>query len=155
MANKTTRSAQGGGNIRKRSDGRWEARYTTGIDTKTGKKIQRSIYRKTQKDVRQKLTEILAEIDNRTYIAPAKDTLSEWLDIWISTYVTHSVKTYTFDSYERTCNNHIKPALGNVKLSSLTAPQLQQFYNSLLTEKQLSAKTVKNIQTAQSAGAGS
>jgi len=55
------------------------------------------------------------------------------------------VKAYTFDSYERTCNNHIKPALGNVKLSSLTAPQIQQFYNSLLTEKQLSAKTVKNI----------
>ncbi len=145
MAKKTTRNAQGGGNIRKRSDGRWESRYTTGIDPKTGKQIQKSIYGKTQKEVRQKLTEILAEIDNGTYIAPAKDTVSEWLDTWISTYVTHSVKAYTFDSYERTCNNHIKPALGKVKLTSLTAIQIQHFYNSLLTEKQLSAKTVKNI----------
>ena len=145
MASKTTRGAQGGGNIRKRSDGRWEARYTTGMDKKTGKQIQKSVYGKTQKEVRQKLTEVTAEIDNGTYMEPTKDTLSEWLDTWVETYVKFSVKPYTLDSYERTCNNHIKPALGNVKLSSLTAPQIQQFYNSLLTEKKLSAKTVKNI----------
>lgn len=145
MANTAKKSASGSGNIRKRSDGRWEARYTTGIDKKTGKQIQKSVYGKTQKEVRQKLTGITAEIDDGTYMEPTKDTVSEWLDTWVETYVKYSVKAYTFDSYERTCNNHIKPALGNVKLSSLTAPQIQQFYNSLLTEKQLSAKTVKNI----------
>lgn len=32
-----TKNAKGSGTIRKRSDGRWEARYTTGIDPKTGK----------------------------------------------------------------------------------------------------------------------
>ena len=29
-----TKNAKGSGTIRKRSDGRWEARYTTGIDPK-------------------------------------------------------------------------------------------------------------------------
>lgn len=33
----------------KRSGGRWEARYTTGIDPKTGKQTQKSVYGKTQK----------------------------------------------------------------------------------------------------------
>ena len=62
-----TKNAKGSGTIRKRSDGRWEARYTTGIDPKTGKQTQKSVYGKTQKEVRQKLTEVTAEIDAGTY----------------------------------------------------------------------------------------
>ena len=140
-----TKNAKGSGTIRKRSDGRWEARYTTGIDPKTGKQTQKSVYGKTQKEVRQKLTEVTAEIDSGTYLEQTKDTVGEWLDTWLKTYALYSVKSYTYDAYERSCNIHIKPALGRIRLSALTAPQIQQFYNSLITEKELSPKTVKNI----------
>lgn len=143
MENK--RRAQGGGTIRKRSDGRWEARYTVGINPETGKQVQKSVYGKTQKEVRQKLNRILVDLDEGSYLEPVKDTLGSWLDTWISTYVVHSVKAYTLDSYEGTCNTHIKPALGRIKLASLSASQIQAFYNSLLTEKGLSPKTVKNV----------
>ena len=44
MPRKQTRNAQGGGTIRLRSDGRWEARYTTGRDPGTGKQIQKNQY---------------------------------------------------------------------------------------------------------------
>ena len=132
-----TKNAKGSGTIRKRSDGRWEARYTTGIDPKTGKQIQKSVYGKTQKEVRQKLTEVTAEIDSGTYLEQTKDTVGEWLDTWLKTYALYSVKSYTYDAYERSCNIHIKPALGRIRLSALTAPQIQQFYNSLITEKKL------------------
>ena len=48
-----TKNAKGSGTIRKRSDGRWEARYTTGIDPKTGKQIQSpSMARHKKKSVR-------------------------------------------------------------------------------------------------------
>ena len=69
-----TKNAKGSGTIRKRSDGRWEARYTTGIDPKTGKQTPKSVYGKTQKEVRQKLTEVTAEIDSGTYLEQTKDT---------------------------------------------------------------------------------
>ena len=36
------RRANGEGNIRKRSDGRWEGRYTAGYDPTTGKRRRRS-----------------------------------------------------------------------------------------------------------------
>jgi len=62
------KNANGAGNIRKRSDGRWEARYSNGFDPTTGKLIQKSVYGKTQKEVRQKLARITAEIDEGTYI---------------------------------------------------------------------------------------
>lgn len=42
MSNK--RNDNGNGSTRKRSDGRWEGRYTVGFDPKTGKLIQRSIW---------------------------------------------------------------------------------------------------------------
>ena len=47
--------ANGEGNIRKRKDGRWEARYTAGHDSKTGKRIIKNVLGKTQAEVREKL----------------------------------------------------------------------------------------------------
>lgn len=142
---KAKKNAQGAGTIRKRADGRWEARFTTGFDPVSGKQIQKSVYGRTQKEVREKLTQITMELDDGTYMEPSKDTLSEWLDTWLETYVRYSVKPYTMDAYQRSCNNYIKPALGNMKLAALNAPQIQRFYNGLLTEKNLSPKTARNI----------
>ena len=77
LATRMTKGAKGGGTIRQRPDGRWEARYTLGIDPGTGKQIQKSVYGKTQKEVRQKLTAITAEIDSGTYIPQDKTTLEQ------------------------------------------------------------------------------
>ena len=140
-----SRGIKGGGMIRKRPDGLWEGRITAGYDPATGKQVQRSVYGKTQKEVRQKLTEMIHEIDDGTYQEPMKMTVGEWLEIWLEEYVRNSVAAYTRDSYERTVRNHIKPALGQVRLTALTPLQIQSFYNSLMTEKGLSPKTVKNV----------
>ena len=99
-----TKNAKGSGTIRKRSDGRWEARYTTGIAPKTGKQTQKSVYGKTQKEVRQKLTEVTAEIDSGTYLEQTKDTVGEWLDTWLKTYALYSVKTDTAVGSDSTAN---------------------------------------------------
>ena len=73
MATRKTKGAKGGGTIRQRPDGRWKARYTLGIDPGTGKQIQKSVYGKTQREVRQKLTAITAEIDSGTFIPRGQD----------------------------------------------------------------------------------
>ena len=145
MKSKNSRAPKGGGMIRKRPDGLWEGRITAGYDPKTGKQIRRSVYGKTQQEVRQRITEMAHEIDTGTYLEPLKTTVGEWLDIWLKQYVANTVAAYTWDSYERAVRNHIKPELGNVKLVELTPLQIQIFYNRLMTEKGLSAKTVKNI----------
>ena len=44
------RRANGEGNIRKRSDGRWEGRYTAGRDPNTGKAIYKNVLAKTQRE---------------------------------------------------------------------------------------------------------
>ncbi len=146
MPRKSSRSANGTGSIRKiirGSEGKtytyWQARYT---DPATG--LQHSINGKSQKEVREQMIEALNDINHGCYVAPSRQTLGDWLDIWLDTYVAHSVKPYTEDSYRSSCKTHIKPKLGNIRLSALTTLQIQRFYNQLL-EEGLSPKTIKNI----------
>ena len=148
LATRKTKGAKGGGTIRQRPDGRWEARYTLGIDPGTGKQIQKSVYGKTQKEVRQKLTAITAEIDSGVYQEPCKMTVNEWLDIWLKDYQI-GVKDSTAYLYERQAKLYLRPALGNIPLETLKAHTVQRLYNSLSQEHDgqpaLSAKTIKNI----------
>lgn len=146
MPRKTTkRGANGGGSIRQRADGTWEARITIGVNPGTRKPLRKSIYGKTQKEVRQKMQKALVEVDEGTYTAPAKITVKQWLETWLTEY-TGDVKDSTRTSYRQHMNNHIIPALGALKLSEVTPAICQKFYNDLTRrEKPLSPKTVKNV----------
>ncbi len=147
MADKKRR-ARGEGSIRQRKDGTWEARFVVGIDPGTGKEIRKSVYAKTQKEVRKRMTEAVAAIDKDDYREPCKMTLAQWLDIWEKDYL-RSVKPSTVLNYTQHIKNHIKPALGAVRLDAINAHTIQKFYNNLAEGKggkpALSAKTVKNV----------
>ena len=144
MARKSnTRGAQGGGTIRQRKDGRWEARYTVGRDPGTGKQVQRSVYGATQQEVRKKLAQAVASLDNGNYFEPSKMTLARWVEIWLSEYMGDK-KFLTVKHYKAQCKTHIVPSLGAVKLSELTTPQIQAFYNRLLRDG-MAPKSVRNI----------
>ncbi|MDD2956020.1 MAG: site-specific integrase [Oscillospiraceae bacterium] len=149
------KAASGTGTIRKKTVTRngkeytyWEARYSAGTDPGTGKQIQRSISGKTQKEVAQKLKAATAALDAGTYTVPSKMTVGEWLDIWAKEYLG-GVKPYTVIAYKGHIKNHIKPALGAVKLEALTATTIQAFYNRLGEERDgkpgLAPKTVHGI----------
>ena len=141
---KSSRNAKGAGTIRKRKDGRWEARYSLGFDPKTGKQLQKSVYGQTQKEVRQKLTQIMSDIDEGIYVEPTAMKVSTWLDIWLKEY-TGNVKPATYSAYEEHVRVHIKPHVGEVRLTRLAPHMVQTMYNYLLEEQKLSPKSVKNI----------
>lgn len=151
-ARKSMRGAQGAGTIRKKTVMRggaeytyWEARVTVGRDAGTGKQIQKSFTGKTQKDVREKMQAAAVEINNRSYVEPSKLTLGQWLDIWTADYLG-DIKPLTVASYKRTVGNHIKPALGAIKLQALSAHEIQGMYNAAQRgEKPLAPKSVKNL----------
>ena len=140
-----TRAAQGGGTIRQRKDGRWEARFTVGRDPGTGKQIQKSIYGKTQQEVRQRLQQATLSIDMGVYTEPTKLTVSGWLDIWLKEFLS-DVKPRTQELYRSTVKNRIKPALGAVKLCELKPAAIQKFYNDCgRGDSPLAPKTIKNL----------
>jgi len=54
-------------------------------------------------------------------------TLSEWLDEWLTTIKQDSISDKAFQSYESNCRVHIKPALGDYKLTELETPAIRKF----------------------------
>ena len=127
------KAAAGTGTIRKKTITRggkqytyWEARATVGYDPGTGKQIQRTFTAKTQKEVAQKLKAATAALDDGTYTAPSKMTVSQWLDIWTTEYLG-GVKPATVASYKTIKDTHLKPGLGATKLEALNAHTIQGF----------------------------
>ena len=123
-------------NVRQRKDGLWEGRYRADGN-------QRSVYGKTKKEARDKLTQKLAEIESGEFIDETNMTVEQWMMEYINVYVM-DVKESTMSGYMTSIRQHIIPALGNIKVKELTPVQVQRFYRSL-TAKGLSAKTVRNI----------
>lgn len=58
--------------------------------------------------MREQLSRLTAEVDEGIYVVPTRVTVAEWLDTWMTTYVSYSVKPYTLDAYERSCKQHMK-----------------------------------------------
>ena len=143
------KSAKGAGSIRQRSNGLWEARFSAGRDPATGKIIRKSVYGRTQKEVRKKLTEATAAVDSGTYTAPEKITFGQWLSIWLEEYCG-AVKPRTRELYQNTVEYRIRPFLGGVRLVSLSPVMLQGFYNKSTAGQlegvtAISGKTLHNV----------
>ncbi len=151
------RRANGEGSIRKRSDGRWEGRYTAGHDPETGKAIYKNVLGKTQAEVKDKLKKAIEETAGLDVIKAEKYTLGQWMDIWFENYAKVKIRPSSHQTYRGYIDNHIKPHIGKIPLSKLSSLELQKFYKKLLgngrvkrveSKKQpkgLSAKTVRNI----------
>lgn len=139
------RAANGSGNIRRRKDGTYEARFTIGRDPGTGKLDRRSVYGKTVDEVRKKLTAATAAVDDKTYIEPEKRPLKWWLETWMAEY-TGGVKPGTLKTYGSNIRLYILPRMGALRLCEIQPHDCQSFINRLHREVNgLSPKTVKNI----------
>src|SRR5919107_1715458 len=135
------RRGNGEGTISRRKDGRWEARYY--VPTMNGTK-RKTIYGKTQAEVRDKLTKALSDrIDGIVY-DDENMTVGEYLNMWLKGSVYGSVRQSTYDRDTNLVNNHIKPLLGSLKLKKLNSAHIQSFYRDRL-DTGLSDSTVHKM----------
>lgn len=122
------RGIHGQGHIRQKPDGRWEALYYLNGERRyiTGRKGE------TAKDVSARLRAALTDLDKG--IETPKDnrlTLGDYLDTWLG------IKKPTVEfSYWKRCETvirvYVKPALGRVQLTKLTAHQIEQLYAQVI-----------------------
>ena len=108
----------------------WEARYTSSCDA-DGKQIQKSIYGMSRKEVMEKLTKTLNDMNSGNYQAPTKIKVSAWLDTWFEIYKKPTVKPKTLECYESIIRLHIKPSIGKIILRELKPEQIQKMYNKI------------------------
>ena len=124
-----SRRAKGDGSLRKRPDGRWEGRYTVGTDYATGKRIQKSVFGKTQAEVRDKLRRAIQENRGPAVNFKGDYTVGEWMWLWFETYSKPNLRPSSVENYTNYIRYHIEPNLGRIRLKQLTPLQIQQFYN--------------------------
>lgn len=143
-----------GENIRKRKDGRWEARMITGYDA-SGKAKYRSFYGKTYLEAKEKRNQALGR--NQEEITAGKRsvrkiTVAQVMEEWLKDRKT-DVKESTYAQYANLTQNHILPQLGEISLEDLNPEMISQFLKEKLKTGRidrkggLSPKTVSDIRS--------
>ena len=133
--------ANGEGTIRKRPDGLWEARVVVGTDPITGKIKRKSIYGKTQSEVRKKMTEVILIIDTDRYVDPSKTTVDEWISIWLQKY-TSNMRPRSVDAFKSRHKNDIKPIIGHMFVKDVNSQILMELFEYLRVNFHRSASTI-------------
>lgn len=151
------RRARGEGSLRKRSDGRWEGRYTAGRD-ESGKLLYKNVLARTQAECKAKLREAVRSAQQgSTSSTPQKPkersteaaqsdsifTVGEWLRTWYDLYTKPNIRATTQEYYSNFIEHHLIPRIG-----------LQKLYQELRTDGKvrqnknnpgLSPKTIRGI----------
>ena len=131
MANK--RRPQGDGTIRKRNDGRWEARIIIGHKN-DGSPMYKSAFAKTQRSALKQLHQLLDLYRDVDLTEECRMTLGEWMDKWMDEYMIFTIKENTIKGYRSQIDHQIKPFIGHKQLASLTTADIQKFYNKIKKE---------------------
>lgn len=115
-----------GENIRKRKDGRWEARYIRQYNS-DGKAIYSSVYGKTYFEVKKKQTEMLNKLS--TEALPINDHEIKFRDVlflWLNNNRI-KLKDQTYAKYLYLIENHIIPKLGSTSIKRIDCVTINTF----------------------------
>ena len=125
------RRKQGEGTLRKRSDGRWEARVVIGYDEK-GNPITKNVTAMEKGKCLEKLEQLKEKCGVQlTGKVKAEMAFGDWMDFWYQQYAKQTLRPTTQSGYENMIYNHIIPDIGKILLNKLTQNDLQQFYTRL------------------------
>jgi integrase len=124
------------GTVFQRSDGRWCAKY------KDARGTWRYLYRKSKVEAKKALWQALKDRDEGI-TPPSKMTVGIYLDEWLED-MRATVSRRTWMTREGFVRNHIKPAIGKIKLASLTADDVRELYKRKLAEG-LAGSSVRRI----------
>jgi len=130
------------GHIVKRYKDSYTVVLHVGKDPATGKpKYQWISVKGTKKDAEKKLAELLHQLDTGNFTKPAKTTMGEYLERWISDY-RPNLSPRGYERYIGIIKQHLIPALGSITLTQLRPEHLQKHYTTKQNEG-LSPRTVR------------
>ena len=139
------RRANGEGSIFRRKDGTWSAELSYRDEYGTLKR--RTVYGKTQAEVRAKFRDARERIDSGAPVEDASMTVAAWLEDWITKSLAASDrKQATKDLYATLARTHLVPTVGTIPLGRLRPSDVEAL---VVTKRDagLSASTVRTIYT--------
>lgn len=112
------RRGHGEGSIYQRKDGRWAGAVEMGWQD--GKRRRKTVYGRTRREVADKVREVQQQIEQGIPIPPERLTVAQWLSRWLQTGLSQSASPNTVANYQWVIERHLIPALGPIRLKSLT-----------------------------------
>jgi len=129
------------GQIIKRGES-WLVRVFLGRDTNGKRKFHNKTIKGTKKDAQKTLNSMLRDADLGLLGNSQKQTLNEYLDVWLDTIAKPRLQYRTFKDYGDLLRRYVRESLGNIKLSDLKAVHIQTLYGKML-ERGLSPRIVR------------
>lgn len=123
--------------IKKLPSGKYKARYFSGYDSTTGKRIYPCRTFNTEREARDWLADETSSRSVRT-TAGRGVTVGAYLDHWLKTRL--GIRENSRSAYHSAIEAHIKPSLGHIKLARLAAVQIESWQADLLSH--VAASTV-------------
>lgn len=127
----------GEGNIRRRTDGRWEGR----VSLPNGKR--KSYFGRTREEVAAKLVEGLKAAKDNLPVPSERITVGAFLAEWLAG-VRSTVRPHTAVRYEQSIRLHVLPRIGRLPLARLEPKHLQALYAACLADG-LAPATVRMV----------
>jgi integrase len=136
------RRGQNEGTIRRRPDGRWEARLNLGWTN--GKRVRKSFYGVTREEVAKRLAEFSTQRDHGLPVPHGRETVGAFLRTWVE-QVRPSVRPRTYETYDLYIRKAL-PAFDKLRLSDLRPDHIRALLVTKLKEG-LSPRTVSHLRT--------
>jgi len=133
-----------GENIRKRKDGRWEARYIHSYD-ENGKAKYRSVYAPTYDEAKQKRAKAASTAGSDQLEMHPDLTFAQVAELWLESK-KDVIKVSSYNHYLNQLESHIIPDLINFRFSTLTSSDINQFLKNKLSHG-YSPTTVNGFRT--------
>lgn len=148
MARKQGRRANGEGSVYQRGDGRWVAAVS--FTDSDGRARQRTVYAKTQKEAIARKQELIKERDGGKLLAPAKETVGDFLAQWLTDVVPVKRRPATVHVYRSMVTHHLIPALGHIRIDRLRPEHVERMQRQAL-QAGLTPRTVQLMRSTLAA----
>ncbi len=132
------------GQIINRGKRTWLVRVFMGRDGDGKRRYLNKTINGNKKDAQDWLSETLTKISTGAFIAPTRETVSEYLDKWLETAARPRVRESTFEDYKDIIDRYIRPAFGERRLSDLRPLDIQTLYSEMQA-RGLSARSVRYV----------
>ena len=135
-----------GENIRKRKDGRWEARYIR-MYKEDGKAKYGYLYARTYAEVKRKKADAMQKsLIQQTSVKTEARLLCDVMDAWLESKAGF-IKQSTFCNYSTIIQRYLRPALGGYAVSAITNAVVEQYIQEKRKNGRLDGKGALSTKT--------
>jgi integrase len=122
------------GTLKQRSPGSWTLIIDLGYQVDPGagtrKRKQKWItVRGTRQEAEKELTKLVGKQHDGQFVSPHKRTVGDWLDEWVEKAIKPPLRApRTYEAYLGVIRDHLKPALGAIRLQQLRPLDVERFH---------------------------